>query len=126
MALDKCRIAKYGSEALDHLIRESPRMVQSLLMSTLHQLTQTTYCLLDPVGRFSIDDVRVCFFDDGDTVLDENSRSADFYRLVSTQGGLRVTIGGKEISRIEKPGEFFRKIGRSVQHSHACRDHQHW
>jgi CRP-like cAMP-binding protein len=109
VALDKCRIAKYGPEALDHLIRESPRMVQCLLMSTLHQLTQTTYHLLDPVGRFSIDDVRVCFFNDGDVVLDPNSRDADFYRLVSTQGGLRVTIAGKQISRIEKPGEFFGK-----------------
>jgi len=111
IALDKCRIAKYGAEALDHLIRESPRMVQCLLMSTLHQLTQTTYFLLDPVGRFSIDDVRVCFFGDGDVVLDENWRGADFYRLVSTQGGLRVTIAGNEISRFEKPGEFF---GRSA------------
>jgi CRP-like cAMP-binding protein len=111
IALDKCRIAKYGPEALDHLIRESPRMVQCLLMSTLHQLTQTTFHLLDPVGRFSLDDTRVCFFDDGVVVLDENSRGGDFYRLVSTQGGLRVTIAGKEISRIDKPGEFF---GRSA------------
>jgi CRP-like cAMP-binding protein len=109
IAVDKCRIAKYGPEALDHLIRESPRMVQSLLMSTVHQLTQTTYFLLDPVGRFTLDDARVSFFDDGDLVLDQNSRGVDFYRLVSTQGGLRVTIAGKEIARFEKPGEFFGK-----------------
>jgi CRP-like cAMP-binding protein len=109
VALEKCRIAKYGPEALDHLIHESPRMVQCLLMSTLHQLIQTTQLLLDPVGRFSLDDVHVRFFDDGDIVLDENSPATDFYRLVSTQGGLRVTISGKEISRIQKPGEFFGK-----------------
>ncbi|MFZ2447967.1 MAG: cyclic nucleotide-binding domain-containing protein [Syntrophobacteraceae bacterium] len=105
LALDKCRIAKYGPEALDHLIRNSPRMVQSLLMSTLHQLTQTTFFLLD--NPEALEEARVGFFSDGETVLDEGSSSTEFYRLVSTHGGLQVTMHGKEIARIEKPGEFF-------------------
>ncbi len=107
LAQEKCRVAKYGPEALDHLIRESPRMVQSILMSTLHQLTQTSYFLMDSPNAMLMDERRVGFFSDGQLVRDNNTRRAEFYRLVSTQGGLRVTMHGKEIARIEKPGDFF-------------------
>ncbi len=107
LAMDRCRVAKYGPEALDHLIRESPRMVQSILMSTLHQLTQTSYFLMDSPNAMMMDVIRVGFFGDGQVIRDQNTRRAEFYRLVSTQGGLRVTMHGREIARIEKPGDFF-------------------
>jgi CRP-like cAMP-binding protein len=109
-ALSRCRIAKYGAEALDHVMRESPRMALSLLVSTLQQLTQTTHNLLEDAQAFSMDDVRVSFFKDDEIIIEEGSQGAEFYRLVSTQGGLRVTIAGQEVSRIEKPGEFFGEI----------------
>lgn len=105
-ALNTCRVAKYGPEALDHLIHESPRMVNSLLMSVLYQLAQTSSLVSTP-QEFAMPDVRVRFFRDGEAVGGNEARGPEFYRLVSTQGGLRVTIGGDEISRIEKPGEFF-------------------
>ena len=109
-SLSRCRIAKYGPEALDHIIRESPRMVLSLLVSTLHQLAQTTNNLLEDAQAFSMDDVGVTFFKDEEVIIEEGSRGAQFYRLVSSQNGLRVSIGGQEVSRIEKPGEFFGEI----------------
>jgi CRP-like cAMP-binding protein len=106
-ALQECRIAKYGPETLDHLIHESPRMVQNLLISILHQLTQTTFYLLDPPSPFQADEDRICFFKDNEVILDEASAGVGFYRLVSTEGGLSVTAGGKETARICKSGEFF-------------------
>ncbi len=106
-ALTKSRIAAYGAEALDHVIRESPRMVRRVLISTLQQLTQTTQQLLDDAETFALDDVSVSFFGDGDVILQEGTKGGNFYRLVSTQGGLRVTTRGQEVSRIERPGEFF-------------------
>ena len=109
-SLSRCRIAKYGPEALDHIIRESPRMVLSLLVSTLHQLGQTTHNLLEDAQSFSMDDVRVTFFKDDEVLIEEGSRGAEFFRLVSSQGGLRVSIANQEVSRIEKPGEFFGEI----------------
>jgi len=104
-AIDECRIAKYGPDTLDHVIRNSPRMVQTLLVSTLNQLAQTTCFLVDKPEPST--GVRVGFFNDGDPVKDENSRITEIYRLVSTQGGLRVTMDGKEIARLNRPGEFF-------------------
>ncbi len=47
------------------------------------------------------------FFSDGDVLVEEGAPDTDFFRLVSTQGGLKVTKAGREVSRIETPGEFF-------------------
>ncbi len=105
--LSKSRIAMYGQEALDYLIRQSPQMVQSLLLSTLHQLNQTTHNLSGTTDSFSIGEVQVNFYSDGELILGEDVKSRSFHRLVSSEGGLRVAITGKEIGRIEKPGEFF-------------------
>ncbi|MGA2402364.1 MAG: cyclic nucleotide-binding domain-containing protein [Syntrophobacteraceae bacterium] len=116
-ALRKSRIAKYGPETLDHLIRESPRMIQKVLTSVLNQLTQTTSNLLGSPEQLLVDEERVRFYEDGEVILEEMSGGTEFYRLVSTQGGLRVTAGGREITRIFKPGEFF---GLTGAHAHAC------
>ena len=101
------RIASYGPDAFDQLVRENPRMTESILSSTVDQLLQTTENLAHEEGVFAIDDVCVDFYSDGDVIIREGMRENDFFRLVSTEGGLRVTKAGKEISRIERPGEFF-------------------
>lgn len=105
IAVDECRIAKYGPDTLDHVIRNSPRMVQTLLASTLNQLAQTTCFLVDRPDPSK--GVRVGFYNDGEAVMDENTPITEIYRLVSTQGGLRVTMHREEIARIDRPGEFF-------------------
>lgn len=106
-ALSRSRIATYGPEALDHFIRENPRMTQNILVSVLQQLMQTTLHLAEESQAFAIEDVRVNFFNDGEVIIEEGTVGTDFYRLVSTQGGLKVSIRGKEVTRIKKPGEFF-------------------
>ena len=46
-------------------------------------------------------------FHDGEVIIEEGSMGTDIYRLVSTQHGLRVSIKGKDISSITRPGEYF-------------------
>lgn len=106
-ALTKSRVAMYGPEALDHFIHETPRMIQSIMVSTLHQLMQTTQNLTQESETFALDDVRVNFYSDNETVIEEGYVGTDFYRLVSSQGGLKVSIQGRHIATIAKPGEFF-------------------
>jgi CRP-like cAMP-binding protein len=106
-AMSKSRIASYGPESLDHFFRENPRMTQSILTSTLDQLVQTTDNLVQGEKTFGLDEVCVEFYSDGDVVVAEGAPETDLFRLVSTQGGLKVIKAGMEVSRIEKPGEFF-------------------
>ena len=106
-ALTRSRVAAYGIDALDYFIRETPRMMQSVLVSTLQQLLQTSRYLVQEVESFSLEDVRVNFYSDGDIIIEEGSVGMDFFRLVSSQGGLKVTVQGKQVGRIERPGEFF-------------------
>jgi CRP-like cAMP-binding protein len=106
-ALTRARVATYGVQALDYFIRETPRMIRSLLTSTLHQLMQTSRQLAQDAELFSLEDVRVNFYSDGDQIIQEGTVGMDFFRLVSSQGGLKVTVQGKPVGRIEKPGEFF-------------------
>ena len=113
-ALKECRIAKYGPEALDYFIHESPRMIQNVLASVVHQLTQTMLNLLDAPEPLLTDEEHVRFYQDGEVILDEKAGRTEFYRLVSTQGGLLVTRAGKEVTRICKPGEFFGLPGSSA------------
>ena len=106
-AVQKCRIARYGPETLDYLIHESPRMIQNVLVSILHQLTQTALSLLDSPQPFPVDRECVRFYQDGESILEETNGGTEIFRLISTQGGLQVTVGGREITRIKRPGEFF-------------------
>jgi CRP-like cAMP-binding protein len=113
-ALTRSRVATYGHEALDHFIRENPRMTQNILVSVLQQLMQTSLHLAEETQAFALEDVRVDFYGDGEIIIKEGSVGTDFYRLVSSQGGLRVSIRGKEISRIKTPGEFFGEMAGLV------------
>lgn len=106
-AVSTSRIASYAPEALDHFVRENPLMTQSILTSTLDQLVQTTDNLVQEEEPFGLEEAHVEFYSDGDPVITEGTPGSDLFRLVSTEGGLKVMKAGMEISRIEKPGEFF-------------------
>ncbi len=116
-AEQECRIARYGPENLDYLIRESPRMVQNVLVSILRQLTDTALNLMDLGQAVPENSERIQFYKDGETILEEVNGGSELYRLISTQGGVQVTVGGREVALINEPGEFF---GRPVSPFHAC------
>ena len=106
-AITDTRVATYSPDALDRFIRENPRMALSILSSLLHQLRDTTHTLADASSELSLDGVRLSFYADGEKIIEEGGTGKDFYRLVSSEGGLRVTSGGEEIAWIRRPGEFF-------------------
>lgn len=106
-AMEESRIAAYGPEGLDHLIRNSPRMTQNIMTSLSRQMGRLSQNAGQTSDSISLENVEVRFFSDGDLIIEEGSLGKEFFRLVSTQGGLRVSIKGKEISSITTPGEFF-------------------
>jgi CRP-like cAMP-binding protein len=107
MALTACRVAFYGPDALNHFLRGDAVMSERLLKSVVKQLTQTTQRAAGGEREFSLDDVKMRFYSDDEVIIEEGSQRSEFYRLVSTEGGLRICIQGKEIARLSRPGEFF-------------------
>ncbi len=116
-AAQKCRVARYGHETLDHLIYESPRMIWNMLVSILQQLTQTSLNQLHPTQFLLADKEHIRFYKDGEEILEEKHGGTEICRLISTQGGLQVTMGGRQVERINEPGVFF---GLPISRSHAC------
>ncbi|HAA03278.1 MAG TPA: hypothetical protein DCZ69_10395 [Syntrophobacteraceae bacterium] len=107
MALTACRVAFYGPETLDYFLRNDFRMSERLLKSVVQQLALTTQKIADKDREFSLDDVKMRFFSNDDIVMEEGSYSLEFYKLVSTEGGLVLSVKGKELARVDRPGEFF-------------------
>ncbi len=119
-ALTNARVAAYTSDAFDYFLRTKPRMIHNIISSTLRQMLQTSELLADksPLLELGMDDARVRFYKDGDAIVEEGGPGTEFFRLVSTQGGLKVSIAGKEINRIEKPGEFFGEMATILNRPH--------
>lgn len=109
-AMSEARVAAYGADALDHFIRHNPRMMQTILVSVLRQLERLAYSSAQGSESISLEDVRVDFYRDGEVIIQEGSVGTEFYRLVSTQGGLRVSIKGRQVALMSTPGEFFGEI----------------
>lgn len=115
VAISESRIAAYGQDALDHFIRRNPRMMQSLLISVLRQLERLQYNSAPPSGAISLEDFKILFYRDGEVIIQEGTVGTVFYRLVSTQGGLQVSIKGRPLALINSPGEFFGEIAGLLQ-----------
>ncbi len=107
MALTTCRVAFYGPEALNHFLRNDAVMSERLLKSLTQQLAQTTQRAADGEREFALDDVKMRFFNDNEVIIEEGSVRAEYYKLVSTEGGLRMCVHAREVTRLNKPGEFF-------------------
>lgn len=109
-AMSESRIAAYGADALDHFMRHNPRMMRSILISVLRQLERLTYNSTQESDSISLEDIGVHFYCDGEVIIQEGTVGTEFYRLVSTQGGLRVSIKGRQLALLNTPGEFFGEI----------------
>ncbi|WP_448384140.1 cyclic nucleotide-binding domain-containing protein [Desulfosoma sp.] len=102
-----CRVMVYDAEAFDDFLYTRPRAFRELVLSLLRQLTDAA---LDADGEEAFvlsSDVEVRHYRDGEIVIREGEDSQEFYRLVSSEAGLRVTLKGVEIGRIDQPGDFF-------------------
>ncbi|MGC8494655.1 MAG: cyclic nucleotide-binding domain-containing protein [Syntrophobacteraceae bacterium] len=131
-AVHSCRIASYGPEVLDQLIRQSPRMVEGVLVSILRQLTQTAQNLLEPSSQaLPAEKKSLRFFSDGEAIVEETGSEWALYRLIT--GRCKVSGAGREITQISRPGDFFgaplsprnccvRSIGQSVVEKYGAGD----
>ncbi|HDM78085.1 MAG TPA: cyclic nucleotide-binding domain-containing protein [Deltaproteobacteria bacterium] len=105
--IEGARIASYGPHAADYFLYHHPQMAERIVLSILKQLEVTTEVAAGEEPEISIEPPKLKFYEDGDVIIQEGTVETDIYRLVSTEGGLRVTKKGKEIARITEPGEFF-------------------
>lgn len=113
-SLSGTRVAAYGQETFDHFIHEDSRMTKRILSSVLRQLMQTSQsCADQTLGFENLLEIR--FYREGEVIIEEGARGAEFYKLISSQAGLQVSLGGKKIKRIERPGEFFGETASLLQ-----------
>lgn len=119
-AIADTRVASYGPDALDGFLRENPRMARSILASLLNQLRETSRSLADESSSIALEGVRLNFYADGQKIIEEGKKGKTFFRLVSSEGGLRITSGGQEIAWIRKPGEFFGEMACLLNTPHQA------
>lgn len=103
----KSRIAAYAHGALNDILYGHPQMVERMLASALKQLEQTTQLAGEHSARAGSAYVNMRFLEDGEVVLREGEQGDEVYKLVSTEGGLRVTRGGQELGVINQPEAIF-------------------
>ena len=75
--------------------------------SVLGQLEQTTQIAEESSVLGGLVDLNEKIYEDGETIVEEGTTGYDFFRLIKTENGLQVSKKGKEIGRIDKPGELF-------------------
>lgn len=106
-ALTPCRVMAYDAEAFDDFLYSRPRAFRELVLSLLRQLTEAALSANGEEAFVVAGDVEVRHYRDGEVVINEGEESQEFYRLISSDAGLRVTLKGVEIGRIDRPGDFF-------------------
>ncbi|MEJ5348550.1 MAG: cyclic nucleotide-binding domain-containing protein [Desulfosoma sp.] len=102
-----CRLMVYETEAFDDFLYSRPRAFRELVLSLLRQLTDASFSANGEESLVLPSDVEVRHYRDGENIVVEGELSQEFYRLISSDAGLRVTLRGMEIGRIDRPGDFF-------------------
>jgi CRP-like cAMP-binding protein len=106
-ALTVARIAAYPSHLIKEIIYHRPQLAEIILNSVMQQLEQTTQVAEENISIEGYVDINEQVFEDGEIIIEEGSAGVDFYKLISTEGGLLVTREGKEVGKITQPGEYF-------------------
>lgn len=104
-ALTTSRIATYSMKVLKDIIYTRPQLTERILDSILGQLEQTTQIAEENIVLGGVADINEKVYEDGEVVVEEGTIGDDFFRLLMTERGLLVTKEGKEIGKIDKPGE---------------------
>jgi len=82
-------------------------MSKGVLLSLLEQLTQTRHAAGQAEAGLKAENIDVCFYGDNEVIIEGGARDTDIFKLISTEQGLVVSTGGRELGRITNPGEFF-------------------
>jgi CRP-like cAMP-binding protein len=114
-AITSARIAAYRSETIRDILFTHPQLAEKIFLSVMCQLEQTTGLAEENIPFEHATPIREHVYRDGENIITENSEEREMFRLVEAQHGLRVTVQGREIATITRPGEFFGEMGPVLQ-----------
>lgn len=117
---DRSRIATYGHDVIHDILYSRPQMVEGIVLSLLKQLEQTTQIAHERLERQPAVSVNMRFLEDGEVIVREGEAGDEVYKLVSTEGGLRVTRGGRELAVITQPEYIFGEMGGILGQGHSA------
>jgi CRP-like cAMP-binding protein len=106
-ALSRSRISSYHKDVLEEIISGKPQVTTQIINSLVAQLEQTTQAAAEhiPLGGFV--DFHQRIYQDGEVIIEEGASGKEIYQLVESEGGLLVSIEGREVARMNQPGEYF-------------------
>lgn len=117
---DNSRIAIYDRDAIDFILYERPQMNKGILASLLRQLAQTVQAAVREEAETKPENIDVRFYGDNEVIIREGASETDIFKLISTEEGLVVLKGGKEIGRITTPGEFFGEMASVLKQERSA------
>ncbi|NCC25707.1 MAG: cyclic nucleotide-binding domain-containing protein [Deltaproteobacteria bacterium] len=137
-----CRLAAYAMSQLEDTVLGNPRVVAKFLSSLSGQL-ENCWQRLEFLQNDENEDPpfagEIKEYTAGEVVIEENEKTTDIYRIVSTEQGLLVTKQGKHLAILAETGEIFgemaaisneprsasiHSIGRSVLEVYTARQLQ--
>ncbi len=114
------RVASYHTNMIKDIIYDRPQLIQQILASLMRQLEQTTQIAEENIPLENIVDLNDRIYQDGEKIIEEGSEGSDIFRLLKSQHGLRVTIKGREIGTITKPGEYFGEMSAILREKRSA------
>jgi CRP-like cAMP-binding protein len=110
IAITPARIAAYRSEIIHDIFYTNPLMAEQIFTSTMRQLGQTTIKAEKNTPVELTSPIRDHVYHDGEIIIAEGTEGSRLFRLIEAQHGLRVTLQGREIRTVTRPGSFFGEI----------------
>ena len=106
-ALNHARIASYHRNVIERILYAKPQVTAQIINSLLVQLAQTTQVAQEHMPSGGMVDFRERIYREGEVIIEEGSPGKEIYLLVGSERGLSISIEGKEVGRITRPGEYF-------------------
>jgi CRP-like cAMP-binding protein len=106
-ALNRSRIASYHRDVIEQILHTKPQVTAQIINSLLAQLAQTTQVAQENMPSGGMVDFRERIYQEGEVIIEEGSPGKDIYLLVGSERGLSISIAGKEVGMITRPGEYF-------------------
>ena len=101
------RIASYDADLINEIIYNKPQLTEKIINSIIAQLEQTTQVAEEHIPLGNVVDFNERVYQDGEIIIEEGSVGKDICMLVESEKGLLVSKEGKEVGRINQPGEYF-------------------
>ena len=105
--LNHSRIASYHRNAIEQILHTKPQVTAQMIASLLAQLEQTTQVAQEHMPSGGMVDFRERIYQEGDVIIEEGSPGKEIYLLVASERGLSISLAGKEVGKITRPGEYF-------------------